>query len=248
MKFKMWLENESISKLGIISDVHEDIEHLREAFMLLNKCDSIGCLGDFTGYSVEQSCFLSSRDAHAVVRMLKDKCEFCVVGNHDLYSISKLPKIKTKGKIKQFYDDLSSSLTKKDEKFIRQCPEFMVKKYDNLKILFSHYAFPNLSGRTESNTMTSKDAKQHFAFIQQRGCTLGISGHDHFEGIKVFTENKVREITFNTILKLTSDLTWLHGPSVGRKNETPDTTNGVLILDIDKMEIKAIPLKSTCVD
>ena len=78
--------------------------------------------------------------------------------------------------------------------------------------------------------------------MQEHGCTLGISGHKHFEGIKVFTEDKVREIPFNTPLKLTSDMTWLNGPSVGRKNEEPDTANGVLILDVGNMEIKAVPL------
>ena len=84
---KTWIEwVSSRTNLGIISDVHEDIEQLKQALAKLDGCNSIVCLGDLIGYRVDKACYLSSRDAHAVVEMIKDRCEFCVVGNHDLHS------------------------------------------------------------------------------------------------------------------------------------------------------------------
>ena len=76
--------------------------------------------------------------------------------------------------------------------------------------------------------------------MKEKGCTLSISGHDHCEGMRIFTEDEVREIPFNTTITLTNKLTWLYGPSVVHAQ----TANGFLIFDTDTMEITAIPLKS----
>lgn len=250
-------------KIGFISDIHEDIKRLKEAFAILRKqkCEQIICLGDFTGYSVPYYGFLWSRNAHEVIEMLKKNCEFTLVGNHDLFSIRKLPKNKagfpypknwysldyqtrqklSKDKVYLYeYNELPALLTKEDEKFIRQLPEYVVKKYDDKKILFSHYAFPDLVGTTTFEPKTAKDAKKHFAFMEKHGCKLGISGHDHKEGIMIFTKKEVREIPFNKKVKLTDEPTWLHGPSVVNGS----FANGVLCLDTDKMDVVAIPLKT----
>ena len=250
-------------KIGLVSDIHEDIKHLKEAFVILRKqkCEQIICLGDFTGYSVPYYGFLWSRNAHEVIEMLKKNCNFTLVGNHDLFSIRKLPKNKagfpypkkwysldyqtrqklSKNKVYLYEDnELPALLTKEDEKFIRQLPEYVIKRYGDKNILFSHYAFPDLVGTTTIEPKTPKDAKKHFAFMKKQGCRLGISGHDHKEGMTVFTEKEVREIPFNKKVKLTDEPTWLHGPSVVNGS----LANGVLFLDTDKMEIMVIPLKT----
>jgi predicted phosphodiesterase len=250
-------------KIGIISDIHEDTKRLKETFIILHKekCQQIVCLGDFTGYSVPYYGFLQSRNAHAVIEMLKKKCKFSLIGNHDLFSIKKLPKNKanfsypknwysldyqTRKKLsnnKLFlyeHHTLPPLLTKGDKQFMRQLPEYVIEKYNGLKILFSHYAFPDLVGTKIFKPETTKDVKQHFTFMKKHGCTLGISGHDHYEGIIIFTEDKVSKIPFNKTIKLTNNPTWLHGPSVANS----EFANGVLVFDTDKMKIKAIPLKS----
>jgi predicted phosphodiesterase len=249
--------------IGIISDIHEDIKRLKEAFIILKKqkCDKIVCLGDFTGYSVPYFGYLDSRNAHKVINLLKNKCDLIIAGNHDLYSVKKLPKhraginyprnwysldYRTKKRISKnkihLYDHhhLSAMLTKEDEKFIRKLPEYKVKKYGDLKILFSHYAYPDLVGTKKYELQTPKDVKKHFAFMEKHGCTLGISGHEHYYGIRVFTKDRVRRVQFKRSTKLTKNMTWLFGPNVAKSYEA----NGVMVLDTDKMEIKAIPLKS----
>jgi predicted phosphodiesterase len=250
-------------KIGIISDIHEDITRLKEAFNILKKqkCEQIICLGDFIGYTIPYYGFLSSRDAHQVIEILKENNVVMVVGNHDLFSIKKVPKYKagfpytknwysldyqmrkklSKNKIYLYeYNELPSLITKEDKKFIRKLPEYIVKKYKDKKILFSHYCFPDLVGTTTFEPKKSNEVKKHFNFMKKNNCKLSISGHDHKEGMMIFTEKEVEEIPFNKKIKLKDELTWLHGPSVA--NGT--FANGVLCLDIDKMEIVAIPLKT----
>ncbi len=253
-------------KIGIVSDIHEDANLLKEAFKVLRAegCHQIVCLGDLTGYdffdhSDAYTGFLKSRNAHEVIKMVKEECEFVLVGNHDLYSIKKLPKHKadfqyaenwyaldyqtrqelSKGKVHLYeHTSLSPLLTKEDMLYIEHLPEYVIKKYGDLKILFSHYAYPDLTGDTQFNIKTSKDVHQHFMFMKKHGCTLGISGHDHCDGIKIFTENTVSKIPFNKSVQLTDEMTWLHGPCVVNGGRP----NGVLILNTDTMELTAIPL------
>jgi hypothetical protein len=68
---------------------------------------------------------------------------------------------------------------------------------------------------------------------------LGISGHDHFEGIRVFTPVEARSLAFGKA-SLDRGPTWLHGPAV--VNGT--YANGVLVLDTNSLNIEAIPLHS----
>jgi putative phosphoesterase len=64
-------------KLGIISDVHADIEGLEKALSLLKaaKVDKIICAGDL----VERG-----NDGDAVVQRIKEEEIACVLGNHDM--------------------------------------------------------------------------------------------------------------------------------------------------------------------
>ncbi|MDD4353415.1 MAG: metallophosphoesterase [Candidatus Nanoarchaeia archaeon] len=250
-------------RIGFVSDIHEDITRLKEAFVILKKqkCEKIICLGDFIGYSVPYYGYLSSRNASEVINLIKINCESIVVGNHDLFSIRKVPKYKagiqykknwysldyqtrkklSKNKIFLYEEhDLSPLINSEDKKFIEKLPEYVVKKYGDKKILFSHCAFPDLIGTTVFEPKTPKDVKKHFDFMKKHKCNLSISGHDHKEGIMIFTEKEVREIPFNKKIKLKDEPTWLHGPSVA--NGT--FANGVLCLDTEKMEIVAIPLKT----
>ncbi|MFH1284852.1 MAG: metallophosphoesterase [Candidatus Peregrinibacteria bacterium] len=250
-------------KIGLVSDIHEDIKRLKEALVVFKKekCRRVVCLGDFTGFTVPYYGFLQSRNAYEVIRVLRKNCDVIVVGNHDLFAVRKLPKYKagflypknwysldfrtrqklSKNKVYLYENnDLSALLTKEDKRFIRKLPEYVVKKYGSLKILFSHYAFPDLVGTKTFEPKIPRDVREHFGFMKKHGCTLGISGHDHREGMTIFTEKTMNAVSFNKAVKLTNNPTWLYGPSVG--NGT--FANGVLVFDIDKMEIKAIPLKT----
>lgn len=250
-------------KLGIISDIHEDIIRLKEAFAIFRKkkCRQIVCLGDITGYSVPYHGYMLSRNAHEVIELLKKRVEFSIMGNHDLYSIKKLPKYKARFPYpKNWYSldywarkklsdnriylyehhELSPLLTKKDERFINRLPEYVVKKYDDKNMFFSHSAYPDLVGTDIFDPDKPGNLRRHFAFMKKHDCTIGFSGHAHYEGVKIFTKDKIRKIPFNKTVKIKDGMTWFLCPSVLKG----EFANGVLIFDTEKMNIRAIPLNS----
>lgn len=102
-------------KLGIISDIHEDIIRLKEALAVLEKekCDKIACLGDMVGYAVPYFHYLSSRNSNEVVDLIRKKMDFVVLGNHDLYHIKQIPKSKNGFHYKKNWYDLDFEVRKK---------------------------------------------------------------------------------------------------------------------------------------
>lgn len=250
-------------KLGFISDIHEDIKQLEQAFNILesHKCDKIICLGDIVGYSVPYYGFLWSRNAPEVIKLVKKKCGIVIVGNHDLFAIKKLPKYKAgfkypenwyaldywkrkvlaKDKVWLYeYNELPALLTKSDEKFIAKLPEFVIGNFDGIKILLSHYAYPDLVGNTKLEPKTAIEVSEHFKFMQKLGCNLGISGHDHKEGIMRFTPKKVENFNFGKVKIDKNTPTWFHVPSVVNGS----FANGVTVFNTESFEVETIPLKS----
>jgi predicted phosphodiesterase len=249
-------------KLGIISDIHEDVNSLKNALKILKnkRCDKIICLGDMTGYSVPYYRYLRSRNASEIIKIIRKECDYIVVGNHDLYSIKKIPKFKagvkypqnwynldyqtkkklSKGKVYLYDEDtLPPMLKKTDKEFISKLSEFMVLNVDGLNIFISHYAYPDFVGTTKFEYSNPKELKNHFDFIKKKGCSVSISGHDHKEGAWIFTPKEVKHLGFKKI-KLPDSPVWFHGPSVA--NGT--FANGVMIFDTKNKTIQVIPLNS----
>src|SRR3989344_704594 len=82
-------------RIGILHGIHEDIQSLKEALLLLQKknCDKIACVGDIIGYSVPYFGFFTHRDAHECIKLVKKHCDIVVAGNHDYHNVKKIPKI-----------------------------------------------------------------------------------------------------------------------------------------------------------
>ncbi len=249
-------------KIGFISDIHEDIVRLREAIAILEKqnCNKIVCLGDFIGYSVPFYGFLNSRNGHEVISVIQEKCDLVVAGNHELYEVRKLPRYNagfdypknwyeldywkrkelSKGKVNLYeHDELSPLITKKDEKYIEKLPEYILANFDGIKILLSHWTYPDLSGSLTFNPEKPEDFTEHFEFMKKQGCNLSIQGHDH-RRIMCFSPNKFHEISFGTKIKLTDKPLGIYCPCIA--NGT--FANGLMILDTNKKELEIIPLNT----
>jgi predicted phosphodiesterase len=249
-------------KIGIISDIHEDISSLKQAIKILKykKCNQIICLGDLAGYSVPYYHYLRSRNANEVIKTIKKECSHIVVGNHDLYSIKKIPEFKagikypenwydldyqTKKKFSKsklyLYDEntLNPMLSKRNKEFLSKISEYLILNVDGLNIFISHYAYPDLVGTTKFEPSQPNHLKKHFDFIKKQNCSISISGHDHKEGMWIFTPKEVKHFTFEKV-RLPDSQVWLHGPSVA--NGT--FANGIMILDTKDKTIQAIPLNS----
>lgn len=141
------------------------------------------------GYSIPYYTYLSSRNANKVVEMIRERCSSIVIGNHDLYALRKTPINKSFFNYpKNWYDldfaerkkisngelflyednELPSLLTSKNKEFLASLPEYIVKDFDDHKILFTHYAFPDCTGSSTHVVNNTDELKIHFKIMEKK--------------------------------------------------------------------------------
>jgi hypothetical protein len=249
-------------RLGLINGIHEDIIRLEAAVELLEKqgCEAIACLGDLVGYSVPYYGFLASRNAHRVIELVRETCAYVVAGNHDLFAVRRLPRQQAifdypadwysldfftrqalaQGRVFLYDDELPAHLTPEDEAYLAGLPEYLAVEADGLKLLLSHYAYPDLTGNSPLfDPAEAGQIDQHLAFMARHGCWLGLSGHDLVDGFRLLTATSVQELPFGPHV-LPDEPAWLHGPWVAHGTQP----NGVMFLDTTTRQITALPLHS----
>ncbi len=249
-------------KIGLIADIHEDIIRLKSAIQLLEKagCREIVCLGDIVGFDVNSYGYLHERNAHACIELVREKCKYVVAGNHDLYAIQKLPDFDSGFSYpmtwyeleyedrKKMSDDqiwlyeeseLSALLSRNDKNYLQQLPEYVIADYDDLRILFSHYVYPDFTGSTKMKIKTPKNIKAHFSFMKENNCDLSVTGHGHLDGLIVAGKNKVKEKEFGKQKIKKQPFTAII-PAVANGV----AANGVAVLDLKNLEVDIIPLKT----
>jgi len=65
-------------RFAVLSDVHGNLESLERALSQLEPGDALACLGDMVGYGP---------NPNECVRMLRDRAQHAVLGNHDLAAL-----------------------------------------------------------------------------------------------------------------------------------------------------------------
>jgi predicted phosphodiesterase len=247
-------------RVGIIGDIHEDSVALKDALRILehSHCEQVVCLGDIIGYKVTAYHYLDTRNAHECIAMVRANCSAVVVGNNDLYQIKKLPTFSAGFDFPQnwyeldFYErkllskenvflcedvQLPSLITREDKSYLETLPETHILETDDLKILLSHFAAPDLLGVRTYFPKTAEEFQEHLTFIESNGCTIGLSGHMHFEGVSICNRQTLKRNNF-VMCNLPDALQWIYGPCVARGR----FNNGVMILDTAQRTIEAIPL------
>jgi predicted phosphodiesterase len=188
-------------KIGIISDIHEDIDNLKKTMLAFEKinCDEIICLGDIVGFSYPYYSFSDKRNANECVDLVKRNCTTVVIGNHDLNAIKKIPEfifktqypknwfelstIKKKnllgGKVWLYEGEQPHNLNSENIDYLANLKEYEIRNFEGVKIIFSHYIFPNFSGSNCLFPSFEHDLYPYFNFIESNNCKFGILGHLH---------------------------------------------------------------------
>lgn len=249
-------------KIGIISDIHEDGERLREVLAAIEKrgVDAIACLGDIVGFDVRHYRYLSTRNASYCLDLVRANCRWVVAGNHDLFAIRKLPDVngcfpfpecwyrldfeeRKRLGLQQVWlfepQELSPLLTAKDRDYLHSLPLFLATELDGLRILFSHATFPDLSGSLVWRPKNHWDFQHHFRFLNEQGCRLGISGHLHPNGIGSASARRFDFFPFRTYRVISNLLQYICPCTASSASK-----NGFLVFDSAAMTMEAVAMKS----
>lgn len=250
-------------KIGFIGDIHEDIKSLQEAFKVLKKmnCDSVVCLGDLVGFTIPFFKYIGERNANECISFVEENCGTVVLGNHDLYAIKKIPAYNagfkyadnwysldydirsklSKNKIWLYEDgELPISLSEQSAEYLKALPEFVVTEFDGIKFLLSHFHYPDLSGSTIDFPKKPKHLIEHFNFMDENNCIIGISGHGHIEGYAIADRHKLQFHPFGSY-QLQHQTQWLVGPCVANTTRA----NGIMVFDTQSFILDVVPLEST---
>jgi predicted phosphodiesterase len=247
-------------KLGLISDVHEDIISLEKGLDLLheNKCDQIVCLGDITGFSPRYYPYTNEKNANACIELIRAHCSLILSGNHDLFTAQRVTAFRAgieypdnwfdlpyeerrtllEKKVWLYEDEVLPDLTAENIAFLRSLPEYFIMHEDGYAILFSHFLYPDISGSLRKKNDDIADYRDHFLFMRKNNCILSFSGHMHVGGFEVLNRNGLRNFRFGK-RKLKYRMTFIGLPSVARGR----TKNGVTVFDTQSFDIKAIRIK-----
>lgn len=227
-------------RLAIISDIHEDIDSLRR---ILQKAESKGydqlvCLGDISGYSLPYYKYDNSRNAVACLALLREKCNIVIAGNHDLHAAGRNPDLPEEIKDHETWqheDDRNPGYSKEDIRYLLSLPTYEVLHTPDFNILFSHYAYPNLSGFVKGFYTRKKEFEPHFSFMQEHGCSLGFTGHAHPRGFYKVQAHGFRQYGYRRIPL--SSLPAIIGISPVTRN---DHLSGFCIFDTHKRRLQAL--------
>jgi len=249
-------------RLGIFTDIHEDALRLDEALRLFEKsnCDQLVCLGDITGFDVMYYRYISTRNASKCISLIKSNCKYVVAGNHDLFSIRKIPKSNgffsfpdnwydldfsererlSDRKIWLFeHQELSSLLSKADKEYIASLPEYIATKMNDIGVFFSHSIYPDFTGSLILRPKNHWDFNEHFGFLKKNGCMIGFSGHLHPSGYGKATQENYDFYSFGVDKFKYSPVQYI-SPCISNSANK----NGFLIADFNNMTVESIKLNS----
>jgi predicted phosphodiesterase len=243
-------------RIAIISDIHEDIVSLKKVIGKIEKAgaDQLVCLGDIAGFSSPYYNYNDTRDAHACISLIREKCSFIVAGNHDFHAAKRIPKESavfdfpdnwyslnypdreklSDNEIWLQEDDLESSVSMEDLEFLGSLPEYCLQEFPDFNILFSHYIFPNLSGFKKGFPNELAEFTSHFEFMHKMNCTISITGHTHIRGFYSVSDARYKEYSYRKLALKNLPLCIGIPPVTTNHN-----SRGFCIFDTEKLIIKA---------
>ena len=201
-------------RIGIISDIHEDIIGLNKAIDSINNydIDRIVCLGDIVGFEKGHYKYEKTRNAHECVQLIKHKANIVVAGNHDLLHAQRIPHFATsigfpenwydltleelKHKYEHIFflykDEEENNLDKKDKEFLQELNSWEVLNIDSLRMLFSHFIYPDINGNMKIFTTNKYGFLHHLKWMENNNVNISFAGHAHIEGVGIATRKGLK--------------------------------------------------------
>ncbi len=188
-------------KIGIITDIHENVRVLEETLKAAekHKCDEISCLGDIVGFDTRFYDISIKRCAKSCVELIGSNCRWVVAGNHDLNSVSRLPswsngfefpgnwftikaderKKLSDGRVWTYEYDAPNNLSEREKEYLNQLPEYIIPELEDIPVLFSHYIYPDFTGSTTIYVERNNQIKRHWDFMSSNKVRVSLIGHSH---------------------------------------------------------------------
>jgi predicted phosphodiesterase len=215
-------------KLGILSDIHSNLEALEAAYEALENegCERYVCVGDVVGYGANpQEC----------VDFIRGREILTVRGNHDHYTICDKKPWDIQPYARKVIEWNREVMSADSLEWLKSLP-FMAELED---VVFVHSSLEALDGEYWPYILDPKSALFHF-FLQES--KYAFFGHTHIPLFFCYDENhKISiEILKNKSLPKDSTCQYLINPgSVGQPRDF-DSRGSVVVFDTELLKIEVI--------
>lgn len=196
-------------KIGILSDIHSNLEALQVSFKLLHKegIKEFICCGDLVGYGP---------NPNKCIELLRDNRVRCVKGNHDAAVLGQVDLGKLNNLGRQAVRWTRKKLTTENRSYLQHLPTSDQLQNHSISILHGSSTDP-LWGYI----LRHRDAYLSFR-MQEKDFHLQIFGHTHLPSVYAFQESNVRRENISEMerISLGTEKRYLINPgSVGQPRD-----------------------------
>ena len=208
-------------RIGIISDIHGNLEALKAVLLELDDVERLICLGDIVGYGP---------DPEPCVEMIREKADVVVAGNHDWGAIGKTS---IDGFNPVAYTAIlwtSDHLSEDSRNYLASLP----LEHTEGEYTFAHACFS--VPEKWFYIIGPDDAEKEFLYLRTMA---GFVGHSHVPGIFIKSGGRVKTL-FRSLVEMDDGSQFIiNCGSVGQPRDgNPDAT--ACILDTDSNEVRII--------
>lgn len=206
-------------KIGIISDIHSNLEALESVIEELKGLDKIICLGDIVGYGP---------DPEKCIEIIREVADVVLAGNHD-WGVCGKTDIKNFNNIaKEAIIWTSEKLGNIEKNYLSTLP--LIHKEEDF--IFSH---SNFSNPDEWDYIIFKeDASREFFHFQEK---IGFVGHSHITVTFIKYQDNIID-SYSKLIDIKMDAKFIVNPgSIGQPRDGFKESS-YLILDTDENSVR----------